>query len=146
MRSFRAQLTALYLAFFSLLFVLFSIFLYGELSRSLIARLDDTLASEADTAAVLFPDELQEMKGDELAAAREVVSELKVHGDFVTIREGSRVLAASPQSAAGPARPQRHARPCRPAGAPTTSRSRRRSIPSTPSWPWSAAPFSSPCR
>jgi len=81
-RSFRAQLTALYLAFFSLLFVLFSIFLYGELSRSLTARLEVTLASEADTAAVLFPDELQEMKGDEIAAAREVVSELKVHGDL----------------------------------------------------------------
>ena len=49
MRSFRAQLTALYLGFFSLLFVLFSIFLYGELSRSLVGRLDDTLAAEADT-------------------------------------------------------------------------------------------------
>ena len=105
MRSFRAQLTALYLAFFSLLFVLFSIFLYGELSRSLTNRLEVSLASEADTAAVLFPDELQEMKGDEIAAAREVVSELKVHGDFVTIREGSRVLAASPQSPPDPRDP-----------------------------------------
>jgi heavy metal sensor kinase len=101
-RSFRAQLTALYLAFFSLLFVLFSIFLYSELSRSLIARLDDTLASEADTAAVLFPDELQEMKGDSAAAAREVIGELKVHGDFVTIGEGTHVMAASPQAAPGP--------------------------------------------
>jgi signal transduction histidine kinase len=105
MRSFRAQLTALYLAFFSLLFVLFSIFLYGELSRSLTNRLEVSLASEADTAAVLFPDELQEMKGDEIAAAREVVSELKVHGDFVTIREGSRILAASPQSPPDPRDP-----------------------------------------
>ncbi len=102
LRSFRAQLTALYLAFFSLLFVLFSIFLYGELSRSLTARLDNTLASEADTAAVLFPDELQEMHGDAPAAAREVVMELKVHGDFVTIREGSHVLAASPNFAPDP--------------------------------------------
>ena len=101
-RSFRAQLTALYLAFFSLLFVLFSIFLYSELSRSLIARLDDTLASEADTAAVLFADELQEMKGDSAAAAREVIGELKVHGDFVTIGEGTHVMAASPQSAPRP--------------------------------------------
>ena len=100
--SFRAQLTALYLAFFSLLFVVFSIFLYGELSRSLVARLDATLASEADTAAVLFPDELHEMNGDEVAAAREVVSELKVHGDFVAIRQGSRVLAASPLAPPGP--------------------------------------------
>jgi heavy metal sensor kinase len=105
LRSFRAQLTALYLAFFSLLFILFSIFLYSELSRSLTARLDDTLASEAETAAVLFPDELQEMKGDAVAAAREVIGELKVHGDFVTIREGSRVLAASPQSAPDPRDP-----------------------------------------
>jgi heavy metal sensor kinase len=105
LRSFRAQLTALYLAFFSLLFLLFSIFLYGELSRSLTARLEDTLASEAETAAVLFPDELEEMKGDASAAAREVIGELKVHGDFVTIREGSRVLAASPQSAPLPRDP-----------------------------------------
>jgi heavy metal sensor kinase len=101
-RSFRAQLTALYLAFFSLLFILFSIYLYSELSRSLTTRLEDTLASEAETAAVLFPDELQEMKGDAPAAAREVIGELKVHGDFVAIREGGRVLAASPQSAPGP--------------------------------------------
>ena len=105
MHSFRAQLTALYLAFFSLLFILFSIFLYSELSRSLTTRLEDTLASEAETAAVLFPDELQEMNGDAPAAAREVIGELKVHGDFVTIREGGRVLAASPQSAPGPREP-----------------------------------------
>jgi heavy metal sensor kinase len=102
MSSFRARLTALYLAFFSLLFVVFSIFLYGELSRSLVNRLDATLASEADTAAVLFPDELHEMNGDEVAAAREVVSELKVHGDFVAIRDGSRVLASNPQAPPGP--------------------------------------------
>ena len=101
-RSFRTQLTALYLAFFSLLFVLFSVFLYGELSQSLKARLDDTLASEAETAAVLFPDEFQEMKGDAAAAAREVIAELKVHGDFVTIRQGNRVLAASRQPAPDP--------------------------------------------
>ena len=135
MSSFRARLTALYLAFFSLLFVVFSIFLYGELSRSLVARLDDTLASEADTAAVLFPDELHEMNGDEVAAAREVVSELKVHGDFVAIREGSRVLAASPPGSAGAARPHRRRGRWRPAGARTASRCRRRSIPSTASWP-----------
>jgi heavy metal sensor kinase len=104
-RSFRAQLTALYLAFFSLLFLLFSAFLYGELARSLTVRLEDTLASEADTAAVLFPDEFEEMKGDAVAAAREVIGELKVRGDFVTIRDGSRVLAASPQTAPRPSDP-----------------------------------------
>ena len=93
--SLRARLTALYLAFFSLLFILFSIFLYGELSRSLIARLDQTLSSEADTAAGLMPDEFQEMKGDADLAAREVVGEMKLHGDIVTIREGTRILATT---------------------------------------------------
>ena len=43
--SFRLRLTVWYLAFFSLLFVLFSIFLYGVLSSALEARLDDTLLS-----------------------------------------------------------------------------------------------------
>ena len=95
MRSLRAQLTALYLAFFTLLFAVFSAFLYGELARSLTTHVDGRLASEADTAAVLFPDELHEMHGDELSAAREVISELKLHGDSVTIRKGDRVLAAS---------------------------------------------------
>lgn len=96
--SFRTRLTAIYLAFFSLLFILFSIFLYGELSRSLIARLEQTLSSEADTAAGLMPDEFQEMKGDALLAAREVVGEMKLHGHLVTVREGRRVLAASAET------------------------------------------------
>ena len=107
-RSFRAQLTALYLAFFSLLFLLFSIFLYGELSRALVAHLDDTLASEVDTAAVLFPDEFQEMKGDVMAAAQ----------GSSRRNEGARRLSDHPRRQphsgrqpairAGSARPQRH--------------------------------------
>src|SRR5436305_14797403 len=97
-RSFRARLTALYLALFSLLFILFSLFLYSEFSRSLIARLDQTLSSEADTAAVLFDDEFHEMK-DAVLAAREVVSEMKLHGDLVTVREGSRILAPTSEPA-----------------------------------------------
>ncbi|MEO8593315.1 MAG: ATP-binding protein [Candidatus Solibacter sp.] len=109
MRSLRAQLTLAYLAFFTLLFAAFTAFLYGELSRSLTARLDETLASEADTAAVLFPDELHEMQGDSVAAAREVVSELKLRGDAVVIREGDRVLAGSAHTTAG-ARERRAAR------------------------------------
>ena len=46
------------------------------------------LASQADTAACLFPDEMQEMKGDAVPAAREVVSEMRLHGDLVIVREG----------------------------------------------------------
>ena len=52
--SLRLRLTVWYLALFSLLFILFSVFLYGVLSRSLYARFDDTLRSEANTAAFLF--------------------------------------------------------------------------------------------
>ncbi|MCU1235829.1 MAG: integral rane sensor signal transduction histidine kinase [Candidatus Solibacter sp.] len=95
LRTLRARLTAYYLVFFSLLFVLFSIFLYGQLSRSLVARMDETISAEADTAAGLFPDEFQEMKGDADRAAREVVSEMKLHGDRIAIREGGRVLAST---------------------------------------------------
>ena len=101
MRSLRAQLTAVYLAFFTLLFVVFSVFLYGELARSLRTHLGERLASEADTAAVLYPDELHEMQGDEVGAAREVIGELKVHGDAVTIRKGGQVLATSARGASG---------------------------------------------
>ena len=102
MNSFRARLTALYLAFFSLLFVLFSLFLYSEFSRSLTARMDENLASEADTAAGLLQDEYQEMKGDPLAAAREVVGDMKLHSDRLAIREGATLLAATAQSAEHP--------------------------------------------
>ena len=54
MRSLRLRLAAWYLAFFSLLLVLFSIYLYGVLARALESRLDDTLATEAATAAGLL--------------------------------------------------------------------------------------------
>ena len=99
--SLRARLTALYLAFFSLLFILFSLFLYGELSRSLIARLDQTLSSEADTAAVLLPDEFQEMKGNADLAAREVVNEMKVNGDVITMDGGEWLQGAGEFTALG---------------------------------------------
>ena len=99
MRSLRGQLTALYLAFFTLLFAAFSGFLYGELARSLTTHVDGRLASEADTAAVLFPDELHEMHNDEMAAAREVISELQLHGDAVTIRKDGQILATSQRGA-----------------------------------------------
>ena len=70
----RFRLTALYLVFFSLLFVLFSVFLYSVLSTSLRSRLDETLTSEANTVAVMFQDEFQEMKGDTQMAANETVA------------------------------------------------------------------------
>ncbi|MGA2271573.1 MAG: ATP-binding protein [Bryobacteraceae bacterium] len=94
-RSFRFQLTAWYLAFFSLLFVVFSVFLYGLLSKDLRNRLDQSLTSEASTASALFEDELVEEKGDVRLAATEAVSGLRLHGSRVAILSGSRLLAAS---------------------------------------------------
>src|SRR5947199_2776254 len=94
-RSLRARLTALYLAFFSLLFILFSGFLYSILSKGLVARLDDTLSSEANTLAGLLLDELQEMKGDALLAAQEAVGSLRLHGGVAAIFVGNDALAST---------------------------------------------------
>jgi len=94
-KSFRFRLTAWYLAFFSLLFVLFSIFLYGILSRELQNRLDDTLLSQATTTASLFLDEMQEMQGDHFKAAAEAVSEMRLRGSTVAVFDGSKLLASS---------------------------------------------------
>jgi heavy metal sensor kinase len=94
-RSLRFRLTALYLAFFSLLFILFSVFLYGVLSGALHARLDETLSAEANTLAGLLQDELQEMKGDVPVAAHEAVSALHLHGGLVAVFAGSDALAST---------------------------------------------------
>jgi len=93
--SLRLQLAVWYLAFFSLLFVLFGIYLYGVLSNALQKRLDETLASQANTVASLFQDELEEMKGDVPKAAAEAVSEMNLHGGIVAIFGGGQMLASS---------------------------------------------------
>jgi heavy metal sensor kinase len=95
-RSLRFRLTLLYSCFFAVLFVLASAFLYSALSHSLNARLDETLASEADTALGLFADEFEELGRKADPAAREVVNDMKLRGDFVAVTEGPRVLAAKP--------------------------------------------------
>jgi heavy metal sensor kinase len=94
-RSFRFRLTAWYVALFSLLFVLFGIFLYSLLSKDLRTRLDQSLTSEASTATALFEDELVEEKGDVPMAATEAVAGLRLHGSRVGIMEGSGLLASS---------------------------------------------------
>src|SRR5450432_3642253 len=105
-RSLRFRLTALYVAFFSLLFILFSVFLYGVLSGALQARLDETLAAEDNTLASLFLDELQEMKGDVPAAAHEAVANLRLHGGLVAIFAGSQAPAVTtPMASTTPVQP-----------------------------------------
>src|SRR3954466_14501595 len=93
--SLRLRLTLLYSGFFALLFVLFGILIYSLLSHSLYERLDATLDSEADTAAGIFADEFHEMGEKPLLAAREVVNDMKLHGDLVIVSQGTQVLASS---------------------------------------------------
>jgi heavy metal sensor kinase len=94
-RSFRARLTLWYLAFFSLLFLLFSLFLHSVLARALERRLDESLSVEANTAAALLEDEFVEMKGDPLLASSEVLADLRLRGSSVAFLAGSRLLGAS---------------------------------------------------
>jgi heavy metal sensor kinase len=102
-RSFRLRLTVLYLGLFSILFVLFSVFVYGGLSKSLESRIEETLASEADTAAGIFLDEFEETKGDVQASANETVTAMKLHGDEISVWDGNRVLASKSTASMGEA-------------------------------------------
>jgi hypothetical protein len=94
-RSLRLQLTVWYLAFFSVLFLLFCLFLYGTLARALERRLDESLASQATTAAALMHEELDEMGGDGPRAASDVLTEMQPGASVIAILEGTEVLAAS---------------------------------------------------
>ncbi|HEY2013276.1 MAG TPA: hypothetical protein VGH38_07220, partial [Bryobacteraceae bacterium] len=94
-KNLRLRLTVWYLAFFSLLFVVFGLFLYGVLGSALEKRLDETLLSQANTTASLFLDEIGEMKGDLPKAASEAVSEMRLRGSTVAVFDGSTMLAAS---------------------------------------------------
>jgi two-component system OmpR family sensor kinase len=92
-RSLRLQLTAWYLAFFSVLFLLLCVVLYGALARSMQSRLDETLTSQAGTAAKLLQEELEEMHGDASGAATDVLSELQPSGQVIAILENTDVVA-----------------------------------------------------
>ncbi len=98
-RSFRLQLTAWYVVFFSALFVVFGLFLYGVLGDALKSRLRESLGSQARTAAALMADELAEEKGDAQKAASEVTMEWR--GNSVAILLNGKVLSSSSPFFAG---------------------------------------------
>src|SRR5262245_34688401 len=110
LRSFRLRLTLWHLAFFSLLFILSGVFLYGVLSRALVRQLDDTISAEAATTANLFADEMHELQGDEVRAAPEALSGLRLRAGAAAIFQGEHMLAAAPQRNAQEftAAPDRH--------------------------------------
>jgi len=94
-KSFRLQLTAWYLLLFTAVFVAFALFVYGFVSRGLYRRLDDTLTSQAQTAAGLFRDELGERNGDARAAAAEIIADLNLRGSLLAVFEEGKLLASS---------------------------------------------------
>ena len=95
MKSLRLQITVWYVAFFSLLFLLFGLFLYGMLAKSLQKRVDEAIASQVNTAAAMFEDEMVESKDDAAASAHEVSLNMRLHGGLVAVLAGSRLLEAS---------------------------------------------------
>ncbi len=96
-RSLRTRLTAWYLGFFSVLFVLFALAFYGVLACSLEQRLDNSLAAEAGIAVRLFREEVRETNGDAFKAAAETVASMRASGDTVAVLSDNRVLAATGQ-------------------------------------------------
>lgn len=94
-KSIRLRITLWYVAFFSLLFVLFSFFLYSVLSKSLQNRIDEAMVSEVNTAASVFEDEMVESKGDPVASAHEVTLDMRLHGSLVAILSGTQLLDRS---------------------------------------------------
>ena len=94
-KSFRLELTAWYLFLFTVVFVAFSLFLYGLVSHGLYRRLDDNLSSRVQTVAGLFRDELGESHGDAASAAREVITDLNPGDVLVAVFEGGKLLVSS---------------------------------------------------
>src|SRR5580704_12904094 len=94
-KKLRVQLAVWYLAFFSVLFVLLGLVLYGVLSRSLERRLDEALLTQANTGAALMREELGEMHGDPQAAASGVIAEMQPRGSIVAVLQDKTILAAS---------------------------------------------------
>ena len=94
-KSFRWRLTAWYLGCFAFLFSALTAGLYGVLAHSLTGRLDENLVSQAETAAALFQDELEESKGDAQAAAHDAVANMRLGAGKVALLEGANILRLS---------------------------------------------------
>jgi heavy metal sensor kinase len=88
------RITAWYVAFFSLLFVAFGVFLYGFLSHALLSRVDETLQSQVNTAAAMFGDEMEEEQGDLFKAAQGVTVNLKTD-NRIAILAGGQILSST---------------------------------------------------
>jgi two-component system OmpR family sensor kinase len=101
-RSFRLRLTAWYVGCFAVLFTLLAAGLYGVLSRALTSRLDESLRSETATAAALFLDEMDEMKGDRLKAAAEAISNMRLGAGRIALLDVGHIDAVGLLGASAP--------------------------------------------
>ena len=90
--SFRLQLTAWYVLFFTLLLGVFSAFCYFLLAWNLHARVDNSLTSSVETVSAMLAAEMAELDGDSRAAAGEILNELRLPSAFVAIYEDGRLL------------------------------------------------------
>src|SRR3954449_4402755 len=96
-KTFRFRLTLWNVGYFALLLVLFCVFLYQVLARSLVARLDDKLLSQATTAAALLEDEIREANGDLPKAAAETVADMSLGAGAIAILRDNEPLAGTVQ-------------------------------------------------
>jgi two-component system, OmpR family, sensor kinase len=92
-RTLRFRLTAWHLGLSSALLILFCAFCYQLLARSLAARIDGRLFSEAHTAASLLVDEIHESNGDVEKSAAEVVTDMRLEGSAIAVLRDGRVIA-----------------------------------------------------
>jgi two-component system, OmpR family, sensor kinase len=94
-KTFRLRLTLWYLGCFALLFSALTAGLYGVLSRAMTGRLDESLVSQAATAAALLLDEMEETHNDVAASAHEAVTNMRLRVSKVAILQGGKLLASS---------------------------------------------------
>ena len=94
-KTLRFRLTAWHLGLSAALLILFCGFCYQLLARSLAARIDGRLTSEANTAASLLVDEIKESNGDVLTAASEIVGDMRLEGSAVAVLRDGRPIAGT---------------------------------------------------
>jgi hypothetical protein len=94
-KSLRLRTAFWNLVFFTVLLVFFAAALYAVMAYSLERQLDQSLVSQASTAADLFLRELRKFEGDPLDAATQTVSKLRLRGRLLAIFSERELLAAT---------------------------------------------------
>jgi hypothetical protein len=94
-KSLRLRTAFWNLVFFTVLFFFFGAALYSVTAYSLERQLDQSLVSQASTAAELFLRELRKLKGDPLDAATQTISKVRLRGWLLAIFSERELLAAT---------------------------------------------------